>query len=102
MKYRVEKRADLNRLAEREREWFGITVGCGNFLISAFTLAERAPGLMPLVGGRRGSARERERKEPPRLDPAYRNGFDRATNERNTKEETRDGAQPSTCESREG
>lgn len=102
----MEKRADLNRLAEREREWFGITVGCGNFLISAFTLAERAPGLMPLVGGRRGSARERERKEPPRLDPAYRNGFDRATNERNTKEETRDGApdraQPSTCESREG
>lgn len=63
---------DLNRARTRR----GLDNGRGDFLISAFTLAERALGLMA-----RRVGRERWRKknllDSTRLDSAYRNGFER-------------------------
>lgn len=84
LKYRVEKRADLNRLATNA-SGSGYNGWLRQLLNKCVHLGRTSARINATGGG--GERGEREREREARLDPAYRNGFDRATNERNTKEE---------------
>lgn len=99
LKYRVEKRADLNRLATNA-SGSGYNGRLRQLLNKCVHLG-RTSARINATGGGGSVEREREREKLDSTRPIETGSTGRRTR-RNTKEENAWRTQPSTCESREG